>query len=59
LSISLIYPEVKRPETISVKNIILTNLFIDQKNFIIVKAADLEEGATLTTGHTEQTFKIK
>lgn len=48
----------KHPETITVKNIIMTDLYADQANMVIVKVADFEEGVKLTPGLTEQTFKI-
>ena len=49
----------KKPKTITVKNLIMTGLYNDQANMIIVKVDDFEEGVKLTSELTEQTFKIK
>jgi hypothetical protein len=49
----------KKPKTVTVKNLIMTGLYNDQSNMIIVKVDDFEEGVKLTSDLTEQTFKIK
>ncbi|MFA5819575.1 MAG: DUF6702 family protein [Bacteroidales bacterium] len=59
ISMNLVYSTGKKPKTITVKNIIMTDLYSDQSNMIIVKISDFEEGVKLTADKTEQTFKIK
>ena len=59
ISMNLEYPAVKKPKAIIVKNLIMTNLYADQSNMIIVKVEDYEEGVKLTSDMTERTFKIK
>jgi hypothetical protein len=49
----------KKPKTITVKNLIMTGLYSDQANMVIVRINDFEEGVKLTSEMTEQTFKIK
>lgn len=53
------YRSVKDPDVISVRNLILTELYKDQTNLIIIKVKDFEEGIKLTADNTEQTFEIK
>jgi hypothetical protein len=50
---------VKKPKTIAVKNLIMTALYTDQANMVIVRIKDFEEGVKLTSELTEQTFNIK
>jgi hypothetical protein len=59
ISMSLEFTGGKKPSSIIVKNLILTDLYADQSNMVIVKVNDFEEGAKLTSDITEQTFKIK
>jgi len=59
ISMNLEYTGGKKPITIIVKNLILTDLYADQSNMVIVKVNDFEEGVKLTSDITEQTFKIK
>jgi hypothetical protein len=59
ISINLEYYSGRKPETVTVKNLIMTGLHRDQSNMIIVKVNDFEEGVKLTSDITEQTFKIK
>ena len=59
ISMNLMYSTGKKPKTITVKNLIMTGLYSDQSNMIIVKISDFEEGVKLTADKTEQTFKIK
>jgi hypothetical protein len=49
----------KKPKTITVKNLIMTSLYSDQANMVIVRINDFEEGVKLTSDLTEQTFQIK
>ena len=59
ISMNLEYYTGKKPKTITVKNLIMTSLYSDQSNMIIVRINDFEEGVKLTADLTEQTFKIK
>jgi hypothetical protein len=59
ISINLEYNTEKKPKTISVKNLIMTGLYSDQLNMIIVRINEFEEGIKLTADIKEQTFKIK
>jgi hypothetical protein len=59
ISMNLEYNGGKKPDTIIVKNLIMTDLYGDMSNMIIVKVNDFEEGVKLTSDMTEQTFKIK
>ena len=59
ISMNLEYEGGKKPKTIIVKSLIMTNLYSDQSNMIIVKVKDFEEGVKLTSDQTERTFKIK
>lgn len=58
VSMNLNYDCGKNPKTITVKNLIMTSLYTDQANMVIVKIKDFEEGVKLTSELTEQTFKI-
>lgn len=58
VDVNMLFESAVKPETITVKNLIMTTLYKDQANMVIVKANDFEEGAKLTPGLTEQTFKI-
>lgn len=58
LTINIASTNSTRPGMLKVKNLMMTDLFNDQSNFIIVKVADFEEGVKLTPELTEQTFKI-
>jgi hypothetical protein len=53
------YGASKRPRTVSVKNLIMTGLYSDMSNMVLVKINDFEEGVKLTSDITEQSFKIK
>lgn len=59
LSINLECHAGKKPKTIVVKNLIMTELHNDQLNMVILKVKDFEEGIKLTSEVTEQTFKIR
>jgi hypothetical protein len=59
ISMNLEYGSGKKPVSVTVKNLIMTGLYADQANMIIIKINDFEEGVKLTSGTTEQTFKIK
>jgi hypothetical protein len=59
VSMNLEYKNEKKPKTISVKNLIMTGLYSDQANMIILRIKDFEEGVKLTSDLKEQTFNIK
>jgi hypothetical protein len=59
ISMNLEYGASKKPRTVLVKNLIMTGLYGDMSNMILVKINDFEEGIKLTSDITEQSFKIK
>ena len=59
ISMNLEYSGGKKPNSIVVKNLIMTGLYSDQSNMVIVKVKDFEEGVKMTSDLTERTFKIK
>jgi len=59
LSMNLDYPVGKAPDSILVQNLIMTDLYPDMSNMVILKVYDFETGVKMTTEITEQTFKIK
>jgi hypothetical protein len=59
ISMNLAYGSGKKLKEMKVKNLILTGLYSDQSNMIIVKIDDIEEGFKLTSDNTERTFKLK
>lgn len=59
VKLNINYIPVRDPDIIVVKNLIMTDLYKDQSNFVIVKINDFEEGVKLTSDITEQTFKLK
>ncbi len=59
LSINLEYGKVKKPKIVKVTNLIMTTLYSDQANMLIVRVNDFEEGAKLTPELAEKTFVIK
>ncbi|TFG44150.1 MAG: hypothetical protein E4H43_00785 [Bacteroidia bacterium] len=58
LRMNLFFGSTGRVNSITVKNLIMTSIYSDQANMIIVKVNDFEEGAKLTADETEKTFKI-
>ncbi len=59
LNVNLRFGTGKKINTITVKSFILTGLYDDQANMVIVRVNDFEEGVKLTSEKTEQIFKIK
>jgi hypothetical protein len=59
LKMNLLFDSVRKVNTITVKNLIMTSLYNDQANMIIVRINDFEQGVKLTPDEPEQTFKIK
>jgi len=58
ISANLLYRSGKNPRTITVKNLIMTGLYEDQTNMVIIRINDLEEGVKLTSLETERTFRL-
>lgn len=58
LRMNLFFNSVKKVNTITVKDLIMTSLYNDQANMLIVKVNDFEEGVKLTPEETEKTFEI-
>lgn len=56
---NLFFRSVKNPRIITVRNLIMTDLYADQANMVIVKVNELEEGIKLTPEMKEQTFTLK
>jgi hypothetical protein len=59
LKMNLSFGSARKIKTVTVRNMILTTLYNDQANMIIIKVNDFEEGIKLTTDEPEQTFRIK
>jgi hypothetical protein len=59
LRMNLFLISVKKVNSITVKNLIMTSLYNDQANMTIIKVNDFEEGVKLTVEETEKTFEIK
>lgn len=57
--VNLEYNDVKQPTSIAIKNLILTEIYSDQANMVIIRIGDFEQGLKLTSELREQTFKIK
>ena len=58
IDIKLHYISRIKPAVIKVSSHIMTDIYDDQANMVIVKVLDYEEGAKLTSEVTEQTFKV-
>jgi len=58
LRMNLSVEEIKRIKSIRVQNLVMTSLYNDQANMIIVKVNDFEEGVKLTAEETEKIFLI-
>lgn len=59
LSMNLFYLGGKKVDSVRVKNIIMTGLYADMSNMVIVRVKDYEEGVKLSSDVTEQVFGIK
>ena len=59
ISVNLQYGKVKKPAIVSVTNLIMTSLYSDQANMLIIRVNDFEEGVRLTPEATEKTFRLK
>jgi hypothetical protein len=58
LRMNLFFNSPGKISSIAVKNLIMTSLYSDQANMIIVKVNDFEEGVKLTSEEPEKTFEI-
>jgi len=58
IKLNIGYSQINQPEVIVVKNLIMTKLYADQANLVIVKINKFEEGIKLTSDNTEKTFSI-
>jgi len=59
ISMNLLYKSDKKPRTIKVRNLIMTGLYTDQANMMIIRINDFEEGIMLTPVKTAETFSLK
>jgi len=59
LKMNLSFGSEAKVRSITVKNQIMTSIYSDQANMLIVKVNDFEEGARLTALETEKTFDIQ
>lgn len=59
LNVKMLFDAGRKISDLTIRNQIMTDIFNDQANMVIVKVNDFEEGVKLTPQKTEQTFKIK
>lgn len=59
ISMNIEYKWVEDPDSVLVRNLILTDIYPDQSNMVIVRVNNFEEGAKLTSDLTEKIFIIK
>lgn len=59
LRMNLSFGSKSKVRSITVKNQIMTSIYSDQANMLIVKVNDFEEGAILTAVETEKRFDIQ
>ncbi len=59
VSMDITYDVGETPGEVLVKNMIMTGLYSDQANMLIVRINDFEEGVKLTADVPEQTFTVK
>lgn len=59
LSMNIEYRGIRNPSVVVVRNSIMTALYGDMANMVIVKAGGFEKGVKMTPGYTEETFIIK
>jgi hypothetical protein len=58
LRMNLFLRSISKVNTITIKNLVMTSLYNDQANMIIVRVNDFEQGVKLTAEETEKTFEI-
>lgn len=56
ISVNLEYATAKNIKSVTVRNLIMTDLYQDQANMIIVKVNKFEEGVKLSSDLSEKTF---
>ena len=59
INLNLFYRSVKKPKSITVRNMILVGWYSDQTNLMIIRLNNLEKGLKLTPEHNEETLIIK
>jgi hypothetical protein len=59
ININMRYEPAVIPGSITVRNMIMTGLYDDQSNLLIVRVDDFEKGVKMTSELTEQTFNIE
>jgi hypothetical protein len=59
LSLNLLYRTTRNPEVITVRNMVMTDLYSDMANMTIIRFNNFEEGIKLTSDEPEETFKLK
>jgi ribosomal protein S24E len=59
ISMNLLYKSTGKPRVLTVRNLIMTELYADQANMMIIRVNDFEEGVKLTPEIREQTFNLK
>jgi hypothetical protein len=59
ISMNLRYGGNSKPRRVSVQNLIMTTLYSDMSNMILLRVESFEEGVKLTSEMTEKTFNLK
>jgi hypothetical protein len=59
ISINLLYRLENKPRKIKIRNKLLTSLYSDAENYIMISIGNLEKGIKMTYDYTEETYKIK
>jgi hypothetical protein len=59
ISMDLEFKAFRDPESITVKNLIMTGLYNDQLNMMIIRVNGFEQGIKLTSDQSEQTLNVK
>jgi hypothetical protein len=55
----MVYKGVNKPKSVKVLNNIMTALYSDQSNMVILRVNNYEEGAKLTSDAPERIFNTK
>jgi hypothetical protein len=58
VTMNLLYKSGRNPEKITIENRIMTTLYNDQANMVIMRIKDIEEGFRLTPEITEKSFDL-
>ncbi len=59
LSLNLLYRTTRNPEVITIRNMVMTDLYSDMANMTIIRFNNFEEGIKLTSDKPEETFELK